>query len=361
MQAIFYCFDARLPITLCPLKQSHKQHHIIDNRDTVGVLVTNLGTPAAPTPGAVREYLAEFLSDRRVVDTLPRPLWWLILHGIILRTRPSKSARNYRRIWTPEGSPLLVISKRQVAALQSLLDEKSSATVRVALGMRYQKPSLREALERLHAGGVRRLLILPLYPQYSAATTASTFDAIAREMQGWRWVPTLRFIHGYHDDEGYILALCQSIRSAWAERAPAERLLFSFHGLPVHHIESGDPYHDQCQTTARRVCERLSLDDGQWAISFQSRVGRQEWLTPHTDELLRKWGKEGIKSVDVICPGFSTDCIETLEEIEIRARETFCSAGGGVFRYIPGLNDRPEHIRALADLVRAHAGDWLNK
>nr|VFK02206.1 MAG: ferrochelatase [Candidatus Kentron sp. H]VFK02261.1 MAG: ferrochelatase [Candidatus Kentron sp. H]VFK05381.1 MAG: ferrochelatase [Candidatus Kentron sp. H] len=341
-------------------------HHLSQKKDAVGILLTNLGTPPAPTPGAVRKYLAEFLWDRRVVDGLPRPLWWLILHGIILRTRPARSARIYRKVWTPEGSPLLVISRRQASALQSLMTERFSAPVRVELGMRYQEPALGNALQRLHADGVRRLLVLPLYPQYSAVTTASTFDAIAREMERWRWVPALRFINGYHDDEGYIAALCKSIHLAWRERPAPDRLLFSFHGLPVRHIEGGDPYHDQCRATVCRVVERLSLSNGplenrQWAIAFQSRVGREDWLTPSTNELLGEWGKAGVKSVDVICPGFSADCVETLEEIGIRGRETFCSVGGEVFHYIPGLNDRPEHIAALADLARTHAGDWLDE
>lgn len=325
----------------------------------MGILVTNLGTPTAPTPGAVREYLAEFLSDRRVVDTLPRPLWWLILHGIILRVRPVRSARIYRGIWTPEGSPLMAISKRQVSALEATLQGQWKRPIRVELGMRYGEPALGGALRRLHADGVRRLLVLPLYPQHSAATTGSTLDAIAHEIKDWRHVPALRFINGYHDDEGYISALCESIRLAWAERPPAERLLFSFHGLPVRHVEDGDPYHEECLTTARRVCEELNLDDGRYEIAFQSRFGREEWLTPHTEGLLRTWGKEGIKSVDVVCPGFAADCAETLEEMGIRGQESFLSTGGQRFRYIPALNDRPEHIAALANLIRAHAGGWL--
>jgi len=322
--------------------------------------MTNLGTPAAPTAAAVREYLAEFLWDRRVVDMSPRALWWLILHGIILRTRPAKSASLYRKIWTEEGSPLLTISKRQASVLQWVLNSGHDIPIRVVLGMRYQKPSLGEALGQLRNEGVRRILVLPLYPQYSSATTGSTFDAISEELKRWRWVPTLRFINGYHDDPGYIGALCASIRQAWQEREPPDRLLLSFHGLPTRHIEDGDPYHAECQTTARRVAERLSLDDERCVISFQSRVGREEWLMPHTDELLRKWAAEGIKSVDVLCPGFSADCIETLEEIEMRGQDTFRAAGGERFHYIPALNDGSEHMEALANLVRTHIGDWLD-
>ena len=328
------------------------------NTHPVGILVTNLGTPTAPTPRAVRKYLAEFLWDRRVVD-MPRALWWPILHGAVLRVRPRKSAKLYRSIWTREGSPLLVISQRQISALQGMLDRQCATPVRVALGMRYGEPSLRAALQRLQADGVRRLLVLPLYPQYSASTTASTFDSIVEGLRSWRWIPTLRFINGYHDHAGYIDALCQSIRLAWAERSPPDRLLFSFHGLPKRYIERGDPYDGECRTTARRVAEGLHLADERWMVSFQSRVGREEWLTPHTDELLREWGNAGIKNIHVICPGFSADCIETLEEIEMRAREIFISQGGKTFHYIHGLNDRPEHIEALADLIRSHAHDWL--
>nr|VFJ59948.1 MAG: ferrochelatase [Candidatus Kentron sp. DK] len=328
--------------------------------NTVGILLSNLGTPAAPTPRAVGRYLAEFLWDRRVVDGLPRALWWLILHGIILRVRPAKSARLYQRIWTPEGSPLLVISRRQAAALQSRLNRQCAVPIRVELGMRYGAPSLGDALRRLREEGIGRLLVLPLYPQHAGATTASTFDAVAEALKGRRHVPALRFVNGYHDDEGYISALCERIRASQKGQAPAERLLFSFHGLPLRHVEEGDPYHEACRTTARLVAERLSLRDRQWAVSFQSRVGREPWLAPHTDELLRDWGRSGVKGVDVICPGFSADCIETLEEMAIRGRETFLSAGGDTFGYIPALNDRPEHITALANLARAHAGDWLD-
>nr|VFK25988.1 MAG: ferrochelatase [Candidatus Kentron sp. MB]VFK33760.1 MAG: ferrochelatase [Candidatus Kentron sp. MB]VFK76368.1 MAG: ferrochelatase [Candidatus Kentron sp. MB] len=331
-----------------------------DAPSPIGILLTNLGTPAAPTPGAVREYLAEFLWDKRVVDA-PRLLWWPILHGIVLRTRPGKSAQLYRNIWTEEGSPLLVISRRQVSALQAMLDEQCSVPVRVAFGMRYGEPSLQEALRQLRADNVQRLLVLPLYPQYSAATTASTFDRIAEELKTWRWLPALRFINGYHDDNGYIDALCQSIRRAWTKRKPPERLLFSFHGLPKRHAESGDPYHRECLITASRVAERLGIADENRMVSFQSRVGREEWLTPHTDQLLQEWGSAGIKSIDVICPGFSTDCLETLEEIAMRGRDIFLGAGGEVFHYISCLNDHPEHIDALAGLVRSHAGDWLGE
>ena len=321
-----------------------------------GVLLVNLGTPAAPTPAAVRRYLAEFLWDRRVVE-LPRLLWWLILYGVILRVRPSRSARKYRLIWTPEGSPLLAISRRQAAALAARLTERYPGPIQVALGMRYGDPSVAAALRELRANGVRRLLVLPLYPQYSATTVASTFDAIAAELRGWRWLPELRFVNQYHDDPGYLDALASSIRASRAEQ-PGERLLFSFHGLPKRNLLAGDPYHCQCHKTARLVAERLGLADGCWAIAFQSRFGRAEWLRPYTSVLLADWAKAGVRSVDVVCPGFAADCLETLEEIALENRQIFLNAGGERYRYLPALNDDPAHIAALVELIDRQVAGW---
>ncbi len=322
-----------------------------------GILLTNLGTPDAPTPSALRRYLAEFLWDRRVVE-IPRPLWWPILHGVILRTRPARSARKYQAIWTAEGSPLLVISYRQAAALAETLAKRCPGPVRVALGMRYGNPSIATALAELRAAGAQRLLVLPLYPQYSAATTASTFDAIAAELRTWRWLPELRFITQYHDDSTYLDALAAHLRTARAEQ-PGERLLFSFHGLPKRNLLAGDPYHCQCHKTARLVAERLELRPEQWAVAFQSRFGRAEWLQPYTSVLLTDWAKAGVESVDVVCPGFAADCLETLEEIAHENRQTFLDAGGECYRYLPALNDAPDHIAALAGLVERHAAGWL--
>ena len=322
-----------------------------------GILLTNLGTPDAPTPSALRRYLAEFLWDRRVVE-IPRPLWWPILHGVILRTRPARSARKYQAIWTAEGSPLLVISYRQAAALAETLAKRCPGPVRVALGMRYGNPSIATALAELRAAGAQRLLVLPLYPQYSAATTASTFDAIAAELRTWRWLPEQRFITQYHDDSTYLDALAAHLRTARAEQ-PGERLLFSFHGLPKRNLLAGDPYHCQCHKTARLVAERLELRPEQWAVAFQSRFGRAEWLQPYTSVLLTDWAKAGVESVDVVCPGFAADCLETLEEIAHENRQTFLDAGGECYRYLPALNDAPDHIAALAGLVERHAAGWL--
>ena len=327
-----------------------------DQPACTGGLLTNLGTPDAPTAAALRRYLAEFLWDSRVVE-IPRLPWWLILHGIILRLRPARSARKYELIWTPEGSPLLAISRRQAAAVAAALADRHPGPIRVALGMRYGHPSLAAALAELRAAGAQRLLVLPLYPQYSATTVASTFDAVTAELRTWRWLPELRVITHYHDDPGYLDALAASIRTARAER-PGERLLFSFHGLPKRNLLAGDPYHCQCLKTARRVAERLELQAEQWAVAFQSRFGRAEWLQPYTDALLAEWAKAGVKSVDVICPGFAADCLETLEEIAIENRQAFLDAGGERYRYIPALNDAPAHIDALADLIDRHAAGW---
>lgn len=322
-----------------------------------GVLLTNLGTPDAPTPQALRRYLREFLSDPRVVEAPPL-IWWLVLHGVILRVRPRRSARLYAKVWTDEGSPLLSIARRQAEALQKELDTRLQGPVKVVLGMRYGNPSLADALEILRRADARRLLILPLYPQYSATTTASTFDAVADELKTWRWLPELRMINHYHDDPGYIAALVASIRQYWAAHGRGDRLLFSFHGVPKRYLLAGDPYHCECYKTARLVSEQLALKDEQWSVSFQSRVGREEWLRPYTDEILAAWPKAGVKRVDVICPGFSADCLETLEEIAQENRDLFLGAGGENFHYIPALNERSEHIEALADLVVRHSQGW---
>jgi ferrochelatase len=330
-------------------------HH--GHPERLGVLVVNLGTPDAPSRGAVRRYLAEFLSDPRVVE-MSRPLWWLILHGVILRIRPARSAHAYQQIWTPEGSPLLQIALRQADALGQALRERAGGPIEVALAMRYGNPSIRQALRTLAAANVRRLLVLPLYPQYSATTTGSVFDAVTAELRTWRWVPETRFVNQYHDHPGYIDALAASIDNFWAAQGQAERLLFSFHGIPEAYFRQGDPYFCHCQKTARLVVERLGLARDRWQLSFQSRVGRQTWLQPYTDHQLGQWGREGVKSVQVVCPGFSADCLETLEEIAMTNRALFLAAGGRDYAYIPALNEEPAHIQTLADLVERHSHGW---
>jgi ferrochelatase len=328
-----------------------------DTPPCTGILLTNLGTPDEPTAAALRRYLAEFLSDPRVIET-SKLIWWPLLHGIILRTRPRRSAAAYAKIWGEDGSPLLSISRKQAAAVAEQLTAACRGPVRLELGMRYGNPSIDSALGRLRAANARRLLVFPLYPQYSAATTASTFDAVAAELSTWRWLPELRLITHYHDDPQYIEALVDSIRQFWAEHGRARRLLFSFHGLPRKYFLAGDPYHCECRKTARLVAEQLELAPDAWAVSFQSRFGPTEWLQPYTDKLLREWGSQGIKQVHVICPGFSADCLETLEEIRMQNRAFFQEAGGGEFHYIPALNDDPLHIQALTRLITAHCQGW---
>ncbi len=325
----------------------------------LGILITNLGTPDAPTPKALRRYLSEFLWDRRVVD-MPRPLWWLILNGIILRTRPGRSAAAYQKVWTDQGSPLMAISRRQTEQLRQELAARLRRQVPVVLGMRYGNPSVANALNELRELGVDRLLVLPLYPQYSGSTTASTLDAVAAALRSERDIPALRFIRDYHADSGYLDALAASIMEARQGRPPAQRLLFSFHGTPLRFRTEGDPYYQQCLATARGVAERLVLKSTEWQVVFQSRFGREEWLRPYTDETLKRFPGEGITSVEVVCPGFAADCLETLEEIAEENRELFLEAGGEAYHYIPALNDRSDHIKALAALVERNLCGWLD-
>lgn len=323
----------------------------------LGVLLVNLGTPDEPTTRAVRHYLAEFLSDPRVIET-PRWLWWPILHGFILRVRPRRSAKNYRKIWTEQGSPLLVHSQAIAEQLQLRLDTRLSGTVKVVLGMSYGHPSLESALEELYAAHARRIVVLPLYPQYSGTTTGSVFDAVTALLALRRWVPEMRFVSHYHDAPGYIDAVADSIREYREANGAAEKLLFSFHGLPRKTLDSGDPYHCQCLKTARLVAEALDLTDAAWAVTFQSRVGRGEWLRPYTDETVAALAHEGIKSLDVACPGFAADCLETLEEIAMQNRDLFIASGGRTLNYIPALNARDEHLGFLERLVARHASGW---
>lgn len=322
-----------------------------------GVLVCNLGTPQAPTPAAVRRYLAEFLSDPRVVE-LPRALWLPVLHGIILRTRPRRSARAYAEIWTDAGSPLLTGSQRLVVSLEANLAARWGEDLVFELAMRYGEPSIADGLERLRAAGARRLLVLPLYPQYAAATTASVFDAVFAHCRTLRWVPELRTIAEYHAHPDYIEALARSVERHWEAAGRSARLLLSFHGIPRDYFLAGDPYHCQCHASARLLAERLSLAPEDWALAFQSRFGPRKWLEPYTDATLRDWAAAGVPSVDVLCPGFAVDCLETLEEIALRNAEDFRDAGGERLSYIPALNDHADHVAALASVVERHLENW---
>ena len=315
-----------------------------------GVLLLNLGSPDSPEVEDVRRYLAEFLSDPRIVE-MPRLLWWPILHGIILRTRPKRSAAAYRKIWSEDGSPLIAISRRQQEALQNELDQRSPGQFRVELAMRYGNPSIADGLERLRQANARRITVLPLYPQYSATTTGSTFDAVTATLRQWRWLPELHFNDHYHTNSDYIEALATSVRSYWQQHGEPEKLLLSFHGIPQEYADAGDPYQEECHATAKLLTAELGINPDRWQLSFQSRLGRQQWLQPYTSQTLQQWGRDGVKSLHVICPGFASDCLETLEEIAMENRAVFQQAGGGDYHYIPALNDDVAHIKLLANLV----------
>jgi protoporphyrin/coproporphyrin ferrochelatase len=336
------------------------QNNTFDHQrpDCVGVLLVNLGTPDAPTPAAVRRFLAAFLSDPRVVEA-PRWLWWPVLHGFILRFRPRRSAHAYQQIWTERGSPLLLHSSALASALESELERRAGTKMPVALGMTYGTPSIDGALAALEKAGARRVVVLPLYPQYSGTTTGSVFDRVTQTLRGWRWIPELRFVNQYHDAPQYIDALAKSVQQHW-QNSPKQHLVFSFHGIPKSYLLAGDPYHCQCHKTARLVAEQLGLGESEWSLSFQSRVGRGEWLSPYTEVMLLDYAKRGPKRIDVLCPGFATDCLETLEEIAIRNRAAFLSAGGEALNYIPALNADPSHVSALADIVVATSSGWVH-
>lgn len=321
-----------------------------------GVLLCNLGTPAAPTAAATRRYLAEFLADPRVVE-LPRALWWPILHGIILRTRPAHSAAKYQSIWLPEGSPLMVWSRRQAKLLRGYLGERGH-DVTVRLAMRYGEPPIAAQLDALKARGCTRILVVPLYPQYSGSTTGSVVDAVMAWARRVRCVPELRFVGGFHDDAGYIRALAQRVQRHWMTQGRPAKLMLSFHGVPQRMVDAGDPYLEQCRATARLLAERLGLREGDWVLSFQSRFGKARWIGPATDATLRELGQAGTPRVDVMCPGFVSDCLETLEEIAIAGQATFRAAGGQGFEYVPALNDSPVWLAALAEIVQKHLSGW---
>ena len=320
------------------------------------VLYCNLGTPDEPTPKAVRRYLAEFLSDHRVVE-IPRLVWMLILHGIILRFRPAKSAAKYASIWTPEGSPLKLWTEKQSKLLQGWLGQRNHA-VKVRYAMRYGSTSIASQLDALKAEGVTRVLVVPAYPQYSATTTASVFDAVYSWAARTRTLPELRFVNHYHDDDGYIAALANSVQRHWKEHGRPDQLVMSFHGVPARTLQLGDPYHCECMKTARLLTNKLGLGKEQYKVTFQSRLGRAKWLEPYTEPTLIALGRAGVKRVDVICPGFTSDCLETLEEISMEARAAFLLAGGKTFHYIACLNDDPEWITALCNLSERHMGGW---
>lgn len=318
--------------------------------NNMGVLLCNLGTPAAPTRAAVRRYLREFLSDKRVV-AIPRILWWPILNGLLLPLRAPRTSALYQKIWTSSGSPLLTIMESLAQQLQNQLRQDMNATIPVVIGMRYGNPSIAQGLQSLRHHKINNLLVLPLYPQYSATTTSATFDAVARELSNWQVIPALHFIDQYALATAYIEAITQTILQHWQKQSKAEKLLFSFHGLPQRYIDEGDPYRNQCEHTTHAIVQKLGLSDDQWQICYQSRLGPSQWLQPYTDQVLKQLAQQGCKSVDVICPGFAIDCLETLEEIAITNRKVFIDAGGQQFNYIAALNDSSQHLQMLSNII----------
>lgn len=325
-----------------------------------GVLLINLGTPDAPTAEALRPYLKQFLSNPRVVE-FPRWAWWPILNGIILNTRPKKSAEKYAQIWMPEGSPLKVHTARQAQLLRDALAQSIEPLPPpiVEYAMSIGNPSIGEVLGRMKQDGCERILILPLYPQYASSSTASAFDEVFVQLGGMRNTPALRTVKHYHDHPGYIAALAQNIWDYWVKSGRPDKLVMSFHGVPRYTVEKGDPYYYECQKTGLLLAEALELDERKYQICFQSRFGRAEWLNPYTAVTLEQLGRQGTRRVDVVCPGFVSDCLETLEEIAMEGKTIFTRAGGHEFHYIPCLNERRDWIQALTDITLANLQGWL--
>ena len=323
-----------------------------------GILLVNLGTPEAPTPQALRPYLKQFLSDPRVVE-LPRALWWPILNLIVLNTRPGRSAAKYAKIWTAEGSPLKVHSERQARLLRGYLGQRTRSPLEVEWAMRYGKPAVEQKLRALRERQCDRVLVIPLYPQYAGSVTASTYDAVGAALSHMRNVPALRVVKHFHDHPGYIRALAQNVRDYWQANGRGERLVMSFHGVPRFTLDRGDPYHCECHKTARLLAEALTLKPDQYMISFQSRFGRAEWLKPYTIEVMAQLGKGRIGRVDVMCPGFVAECLETLEEIAIENKVAFLGAGGREFHYIPCLNEHDAWLRALTEISLENLQGWV--
>ncbi|OUS30893.1 ferrochelatase [Gammaproteobacteria bacterium 45_16_T64] len=316
-----------------------------------GVLLINLGTPDEPTPRAIRRYLKQFLWDPRVIDT-PRVLWWLILHLIILPIRPKVIAKNYQSIWTDKGSPLLVYSNKQKEALRTLLTSQRNQAIPVEIAMTYGSPSIKHATDKLLSSGISHLVVLPLYPQFSATTTGAALDALSEALRTTTNIPEISFIRHYYKEDGYIKALANSIRTYWEKHGKPDKLLFSFHGIPEHYETNGDPYPNECRDTAHLTAEALGLEESEWMLSFQSRVGRAEWVKPYTDKTLESLGEQATGRVDVICPAFSVDCLETLEEIDQENRHIYMGAGGQEYHYIPCLNADQEHIEFFSKIIQ---------
>jgi ferrochelatase len=330
-----------------------------EDSNVQGVLLVNLGTPDSPSVADVRSYLKEFLWDPRVVK-MARPVWWLVLNLVILNTRPKRSAAAYAKVWTEEGSPLLVISRQQQQALQAKFDQQSDGTIKVVLAMRYGTPSITAGLDELRAAGVQDIRVLPLYPQYSDTTTAAVHDAVTAALQGGAWQPQLNYVDSYYDHPSYINALADSVRHYQSIHGSPDKLVMSFHGIPEDYVEAGDPYAGECEETARLLADALGLSSQQWCQTYQSRLGPKQWLQPYTIEQLVVLAGNGVRKVQVVCPGFSVDCLETLEEIALENRAAFLGAGGETYDYIPCLNDDSSHIDLFAELVMQNTKDRIS-
>jgi ferrochelatase len=326
--------------------------------DRIGVLLVNSGTPDSPSTRDVRRFLAGLLGDPRVVE-LPRWLWWPILHGIILRTRPFRSARKYRKIWTAEGSPLLRHGEALRTQVERELGQRVLAPLSIEIAMLYARPSVESALRRMRDAGARRILVVPMFPQYSGVSTGAVFDQVTQVLRGWRWLPELRFVSGYHDHPAYLRALKDSVLAHWRTHGRTRHLVMAFHGIPQKYFDKGDPYYCFCQKTGRLLAEELGLPDGDWTVTFQSRFGPGRWLQPYTDEVIKSLPGRGIVEVTVVSPGFAADCLETLEELALEARQRFAEAGGARFEYVPALNSDDAHARMFADLIERHLSGWL--
>ena len=326
--------------------------------DRIGVLVVNLGTPDSPSYFAVQRYLREFLGDRRVIDT-PRVVWLPLLYGVVLPFRPFRTLRNYRKVWMQDGSPLAVYSQRLTAKLGALLGARLGGDVRVALAMTYGNPSIAKAVKALAEQNVKRLLVLPLYPQYCSSTTGSVFDRLSAVLQRWRWLPETRFVNDYHVDPGYIEALAASIESHWAEAGERSHLMLSYHGIPAVYVKEGDPYQALADATTRALVARLGLDPSDWSHCYQSRFGSVVWLQPYTEDTLKELVKRGLRKLTIVSPSFAVDCLETLEEVAMEYRDKFLELGGEKLTLVPALNASDRHVEVLAAIVQRQLGGWL--
>ncbi|GAB4270662.1 MAG: ferrochelatase [Candidatus Promineifilaceae bacterium] len=322
-----------------------------------GVLLVNLGTPDEPTAKGLRPYLHQFLGDPRVIEW-PAWIWKPILHGIILNVRPKRSAKLYASIWQEDGSPLLTYSQSVAEQLQQALAQEWGEDILVELAMRYGRPAIADKLALFREANVQRILVVPMFPQYSASTTATIYDIVFDELKKYRWMPELRTVTSYHDNPLYIDALAHQIETFWQKNGRSQKLLFSFHGIPQSYFQKGDPYYCFCQKTARLVSQKLGLDKDTYQVCFQSRFGPEEWLQPYTDKTLEEWAHQGIKSVDTLCPGFAVDCLETLEEMAEQNKELFLEAGGKTYQYIPCLNNSPEQINLFLNIIQTNLQGW---